>query len=47
MKTATYAKTQDTQTYDVDELQQPEDTKWHTTQEVYNIKVILRATETS
>jgi len=41
------AKTQEAQTYDADELQQPEDTKWHTSQEVYNIKFTLRATETS
>lgn len=43
MKTARCAKTKEAQTY-ADELQQPEDTYWHRSQEVYNIKVILRAT---
>ena len=47
MKTARYAKTQEAQTYDTDEFQKPEDTYWHRSQEVYNIKFILSATETT
>jgi len=43
MKTARYAKTKEAQTY-ADELQQPEDTYWPSSQDVYDI---LRGTETS